>query len=1131
MSKSIGTVGFRPRETWQPRTFYRADDWIFRDRSARYCLEDHESGDVFDESKWGYLTDGRGISEAIDTASSKAAEAAEAAQEATEKAALAEEQAQEARQAAAAANAEAEAAQEATRIFTENFKQVFSDEFAYAIVDLNGTLLWGIRHDGTVFQPKGIPEDTKKRLAELDGYQIVESPQYLFAIVDKNGTLLYAIDRKGGSFVNSINGVCTIEQFESKEYIFAVMDSADNLLFGINRRTGAFQASKFGLPPEILRQIHAASAGSTEIDGSDSEFIYKIVDADGMIVFAVRWDGTIYAPKGIPEEQKKENRRLDKRISALEKGLANFQGGTGDWSGLTSVHLPRPTVPARIEITGEVPTGKFIAVGGTLKYNDMTGNAFTKPILWNVQGNISTGFDKKNFAIDLLNSNDGDDSFEVKFGDWVPQDSFHLKAHISDFWKIRSLGVYRHAEEIARSRPYFKRRPWDIISKGAKQTRDEVLQGGIGKVTEDIDTGALGRPDGFPVMLYINGTPWGLYTLNLKKHKDNYRITKNDNDGLQLFFGDHMTGVFNHCNDTYWVISNHDLRRLEGNGSSRSINIPSYTSGSGAQLVMESAGAAGMTLDITNSGKTYSYPVRYNGEPVTAQNTWEGGDCVTVKRAGTSDAYYFDVTPLCKKWDDKRGYAVNEYVYDEDTIDFEANGRTATITIRRLFRLSNTAVGFAGYEYDDEGYPCTLLYRTNADGEQETYRSGRITLYRTMRPSYINWRALEVRNPKKTICVAHDGLDRNGKPKLKFEYYDYDSPNDYAQTGYYERTHEIISEEIIKQSDITRLKGTGETGEFSKKEYTRSCNTRKTLETYSFVGPIMDMTIPQGCLDAWGFATEAEAKKAIFAEHHDTDHNIDFFLVYNDMSYRDGITHNTLYTMYDGKRLFANLYDTDISMGMGATYDNSFPPVETYVLAAGHTFVSYLWKYFADEIKARWGELRSMGVISPERFEAMVWGMVNEVGAAAYAEEARLWSQPAYREPVYWRMDCGAIQVLEDGDGLPYHGYDESANKEMEGRPDWAEGIQVALNEVYNHDGHSYTCTVAHTTSAATRPDKAYTCGFPSSGGVKDSPRRIIEWFRERVAALDAAFGYVAPVNLSEAVAINEATIEAIINK
>ncbi|MCM1441788.1 MAG: hypothetical protein NC131_21640, partial [Roseburia sp.] len=922
----------------------------------------------------------------------------------------------------------------------------------------------------------------------------------------------------------------TIEQFESKEYLFAVMDTADNLLFGVTR-SGTFQASKFALPAEVLKQIESATSNCSAIDERDGEFIYKVTDKDGLIVFGIRWNGTAYMPKGIPEEQKRQNRQFEKRISALESGLENFSGGTGDWSEMKTAHLPRPVVPARIEITGQIPTSKYISVNARLKYNDMMGNSFEKPIQWNVQGNISAGFDKKNFAIDLFNSIEEDDAFEVKFGDWVPQDSFHLKAYISDFWKIRSLGVYRHAEEIAQSRPYFNRRPWDIISKASQQSAAEVLKGGIGKVTTDIETGALGRPDGFPVMLYINGTPWGLYTLNLKKHKDNYCITKNDNDGLQLFFGDYMTGVFHHYNNNYWGISDYDLRMLEGSGQSREISIPGYTSASGAQLVMASAGTADMTISITNSSKTDTYPARYNGEPVSAQNTWQAGDCVKVTRAGNADAYYFDVTPVCKKWSDKKDYAINEYAYDEDTVDLEVGGKTSAITIRRLFRLTNSTAGFAGYTYDEEGYPCTLMTRTNAEGEQETYNAGRITLYRTMRPSYINWRTLEVRNPKKTICVAHDGVDEQGKEKLKFEYYDYDSPNDYAQTGYYERTHEIISEEIVKQGDITKLKGSGESDNFSKKEYTRSINTRKSLELYSFICPIMDMTIPSENLADWGFATEAEAKKAIFAEHHDTDHNIDFFLVYNDMYYIDSITHNTLYTMYDGKKLFANLYDTDISMGMGSTYINSFPGVQTGVAAAGRTFVAYLWKYFGDEIKARWAELRGNGIITTARFEKMVWGMVNEIGAAAYEEEARLWSQPAYRAPVYWRMACGAIHILEDEDGLPYHGYDEETNTETEGKPTWGEGIAVALNETYNYEGHSYICTVAHTTSKETRPDKAYTPGYPSSGGVYDSPRRIIEWFKKRVEALDKAFGYVAPVSLNDAVAINEATIDKIINQ
>ena len=152
--KSIGTVGFRDREKWSPHTFFRKDDRILHDRSTRYAKQDHESGDEFDESMWGYLTDARGITEALAEAETATEAAATAAQEATERAAEAEAQAQEAREAAAAANTEAEAAKEATGIFSENFSITSSNEFILAIVDAEGNLLWGIYHYCNGYQRK-----------------------------------------------------------------------------------------------------------------------------------------------------------------------------------------------------------------------------------------------------------------------------------------------------------------------------------------------------------------------------------------------------------------------------------------------------------------------------------------------------------------------------------------------------------------------------------------------------------------------------------------------------------------------------------------------------------------------------------------------------------------------------------------------------------------------------------------------------------------------------------------------------------------------------------------------------------------------------------------------------------------
>ena len=1122
MTKNLGTIGFRNRSAWQSGTSYRKDDRVQVGRGWAYCVEDHTSGDNFGADMamglWDWLVNASGL------------EDMEQALADTKAATIAATDATTAAENATVATKEVTAeAREAVDVLTKNIAPFNSDEFIYGIADLEGNVLFAIRRDGTCYQPKGIPDEVAKRLDGIHDLQLMENDEYLFAICDSENNVLFGIDRTGASVLNSIKGTVTIEEFESKEFIYAVVDSAGNLLFGV-KQDGSFYMSKYSLPQEILDDLKKLNQFMVE-DESDMEFLYKILDKEGNVLFGINYNGNIFAPKGMTEAAKKKFGEVEEKMSRLASDVEYVKTHGKDWSAEKFLHLPIPLVPARVEITGTVPTSKYISVAGVLKYSDYLGNSFEKPILWSLQGNISSGFDKKNFGIDILNTaGDEDDTMSIKFGNWPAFDSFHLKAFISDFWKIRSLGVYRHAEAIAQSRPYYKRRPWDLIHGAANKTVEETLLGGVGEVTQDIHNGALGRPDGFPFMLYINGTPWGLYTWNIKKDKDNYCIAKNDNNAKQMFFGDYMTGVFEHYNNSYWSISDYDLLKLEGNGAARAIVIPGYTSSSSQRLVMESAGVEGMTLSITNSSKEYLYSVYYNGNPVTADNTWEAGDCVSVKRTGTSPDYYFNVTPIGKKWNKEKGYSVNEYAYDEDEMDFAANGNTSHLVVRRLFKLaiSNNST-FAGYEYDEEGYPVQLSYYTDENGEQAVKRSGRILTHRTMRPSYVNWRTLEVRNPKKTICVANDGLNEDGTPKYKLEYYDYDSPSDYAQTGVYERTHEIISGDEFTQSQVTALIGTGETENFSKKEYTRSVNARKTIEEYSFVCPILDKALSAQNLADWGFETEAEAKKAIFAEHNDVDHNLDFFIVYNDTNYYDSITHNTLYTMYDGKKLFANVYDTDIALGMSSTYTNSFPAVSSSILAAGRTFAGYLWTYYAAEIKARWAELRDAGVISASAFEKMVWDIVSSIGVENYEEELRLWEQPAYRAPVYWRMAAGSLMILEDGDGLPYHGYDESVNKEVEGKDTWVEGVAVALNDVVNYNGHSYICTVAHTTSSDKRPDKSYTCGYPSSGGVYDSPRRIIEWFKKRIEYLDAKFEYVAKASADEVNAISAGQINDII--
>lgn len=321
MGHSLGALSFRPTGDWKPNTSYRRMDSANIGRSLCYAKEDHESGETPDMSKWGYITDGRGVQEA--------AERAEIAADLAEThGAEAEKQAAAAKAAAIDANREAEAARDTTGIFTENFKSMTSDLYAYAIVDLNGNVLFGIKHDGSTYIPKGMPEETKRALDNLGGIQIVESPQYPFSIVDNDGNMLFALDNRGRTVINGVAGICEVEQFDSKGYMYAVVDTAGNLLFGV-KTDGTFTASRFEMP-DALGMIKELN---------DNEFIHIITDSYGRILFGIRNDGTTYIPKGMPEEVKAAIRLLDKRVGQAVERTANMEERMKDYTENNNISI------------------------------------------------------------------------------------------------------------------------------------------------------------------------------------------------------------------------------------------------------------------------------------------------------------------------------------------------------------------------------------------------------------------------------------------------------------------------------------------------------------------------------------------------------------------------------------------------------------------------------------------------------------------------------------------------------------------------------------------------------------------------------------------------------------------------
>ena len=379
----------------------------------------------------------------------------------------------------------------------------------YHIVDKDGLVLFNIKRNGQLVGSNGIILDGLK-----SGISFVDSQKWLFAVVDNNKNILGGIDKNGATFANSISGVFEANVIEDYNYLLVFRDFNGNILFGV-RKDGSFFANSV-----VIDGIPTTEENPT--------FLYVILDKNRKVLWGIMRSGTVYQPKGIPEEVREHLDKLNKQLSAFEEQISNFHGGTGDWSESTYIELPIPRLAHINLITDRMPTAKSgmgtigvnCDIECRLEYFDHEGNYFKKKILLSAQGNSSMAFIKKNLAIDIFNDIKADDTFTIKFGDWVGQDSFHLKAYYTDTFRGRGAVSYMLYEQMVNTRPVNDRRPFQQMFVDKTSINNEGYDCNT-ELNENFETGAKCFPMGFPCIVYQNGEFYGVYAFQLKKHRDN----------------------------------------------------------------------------------------------------------------------------------------------------------------------------------------------------------------------------------------------------------------------------------------------------------------------------------------------------------------------------------------------------------------------------------------------------------------------------------------------------------------------------------------------------------------------------------------------------------------------------------
>lgn len=451
----------------------------------------------------------------------------------------------------------------------DSFFYISNDEYIIAVVDAENRILAGIKYDGEPYFPNH------------EMYSVITNVEWLYAIIDAENKVLGGFRSEDGHMI--VGGI-DISTFIAN----AIIDITDT-----KERTAHLSTIVNDEYLSVETDADGKVIGYTAPDGS--HYLYKvksetiptefehIEDPEGRTEITTDAENKVMSYR----DSSGKKHEHDMEVTNLDVSNVNLQGNSVnniqdalkangfevksriDWSEYISkngdypLNLPTPrcarlniisnsdlTQLSKLGLSGAIE-GKNYNIPAVIEFWDMQGNYFKKNAYLSGQGSSSMKYIKKNIAIDLFDSEIGGESFSVKFGEWVPQDSFHLKAYYTD--PFRGIGVigYSIYNDIVKTRGLEK----DYVWKRALLNTDIITPtnpnvNGKKEVLLYTESGARCFPDGFPCMVFQNGEFWGLYSFQLKKHRSNYCLNKKTAEHIHLDGNISETSLFNANGDS-----------------------------------------------------------------------------------------------------------------------------------------------------------------------------------------------------------------------------------------------------------------------------------------------------------------------------------------------------------------------------------------------------------------------------------------------------------------------------------------------------------------------------------------------------------------------------------------------------
>lgn len=426
---------------------------------------------------------------------------------------------------------------------------------------------------------KSLIEDEVKKC-----FRVIENEEFIKAIVDSDDKVLFGFYRATGKPYYPLNEMYHVIQNE--EYFAVWITTDDKVVLGI-RRDGQIigEIHAVNALKQVISQLQSDLVSLKEKVGTidvnlkelldifsleeNPEYLAVETDAEGKILSATNPDGSHYIhnaksetiptefehiedPEGRTEittdteykllgyrekdgtryehKQKVENMSVNHFLNLSEtacQDIVNFLSAYGltlenklDFSDNTDIFIPIPRGVAVVNIIADsLATSKTQNKDAVLEFWG-SGIYFRKNIILNAQGQTSMAFAKKNQSFDFK------DGTSIKFGDWVSQDSFHLKANADDVFCGLNNIVYKYADYVVGKT--------DTRANRVLRSATTSYQNASGKFKADFDDNAKCMPDGFPISLHLNGEFYGMYTWNMKKHRANYSMNKKDYTSIMI---------------------------------------------------------------------------------------------------------------------------------------------------------------------------------------------------------------------------------------------------------------------------------------------------------------------------------------------------------------------------------------------------------------------------------------------------------------------------------------------------------------------------------------------------------------------------------------------------------------------